>query len=203
MHSEQARKEDRPSSPAVVRYSRKELDQLVIAAWAREAVVAAAERAAMLAPEYAKQSIMRSLTLCGRTIAAMLHEGDDPILLVPGWIVRNGAEQTGAILTIKTGAIFAWTERRLRLTYFGRSVLQKDVISVGTPPPPHDYNATLRVVTSTEPITVHFATVRNSDGPTGFLDSIVTSVRVELDSGVRTPGGQEVEADGNDEYSLT
>lgn len=131
----------------------------------------------MLAPDYAHASIRTQLSLCGKTTASLLVADDKPILFVPGWIVSDGGEQPGVVLTTMTGAIFAWTEGRFRLSYFGLAIPHTVVRDIATPAPPDDYNASLRVVTDGETLTVHFTTVRNPDGATGLLDAIIASLK--------------------------
>jgi hypothetical protein len=170
-----------PITARSVELSRREMDRLALPDWARDGLVGAAEWTATLAlNEGLVKMISTQVSLCGRTAGSLLEESDEPILFVPGSIVNGGVAQPGAVLTTRTGAIFAWTEGRFRLTYFGVAIPHSSVTGVETPPPPGgDYIASLRVVTVSRTLTVHFASVRNDNGPTGFLDAIVASLKGE------------------------
>jgi len=168
-----------PDARVFVKRSRKEIDKLPVRDWARDAIIAAAEWTTMLAPDYLHGLIQKQLSLCGKTAASLVVDGDKPILFVPAWIANEGGDQPGVVLTTTTGAIFAWTEGRLRLSYFGLAIPYTVVRDIATPAAPPDYNASLRVVSGDETLTAHFSSVRNADGPTGFLDAIVASLSGE------------------------
>jgi hypothetical protein len=162
-----------------IKRSRKELDRLEIEDWAREAVVHAAEWTTMQTPDYLHASIQLQVSLCGKTLASVLDQEDKPALFVPADIATESGNQTGVVLNTDSGAVFAWTEGRFRLSYLVITIPAEAVRELSTPAPSDDYNASLSVVTDNGPLTANFAAIRSDAGPKGLLDGVIASLRGE------------------------
>lgn len=98
-----------------------------------------------------ERHIKAGLSMCGKTLAALMTEADEPILFIPSWLARDapGPLQLGVILTFKDRAIAAWTEGTMRLTYFAHSIPYSSVRSVEHRSPTENYQTSLWVEANT------------------------------------------------------
>jgi hypothetical protein len=65
------------------------------------------------------------LTICGKTVTALMGPEDEPILFIPAFV--GDAGELGCVLTFEDGVIVAWSEGKLRLTYFATRIFKVDV----------------------------------------------------------------------------
>jgi hypothetical protein len=72
-----------------------------------------------------RKTIEAPLTICGKTVTALMGPKDEPILFIPTFVGDTG--EPGCVLTFEDGAIVAWSEGRLRLTYFATRIHKADV----------------------------------------------------------------------------
>jgi hypothetical protein len=114
-----------------IEHNRKQFKAMPRKATVEEHIVAAAEYTAlMLGSAKYIANVKTPMSLCGKTVAAMMDEEDHPIFFFPIWLKTESGEECGCLITFEDRVLISWTEGRLRLTYFVHSVPSDTITQV-------------------------------------------------------------------------
>jgi hypothetical protein len=122
--TEETLEQERALAERSIQHGRKDFKRMPRNHRIEDNLVGAAEQTALLygGDSYTK-AIETAVMLCGKTIAALMGEEDEPFLFVPIWLQKSdGKEELGCLVTFSDQVIVAWTEGTFRLTYFAHVI---------------------------------------------------------------------------------
>jgi len=107
-----------------IEHGRKDFKRMPRSPQIEENLISAVQQTALLyGGDSYGNAVETAVTLCGKTIAALMNEEDEPFLFIPIWVqMPDNREELGCLVTFSDQVIVAWTEGTFRLTYFAHAI---------------------------------------------------------------------------------